>query len=297
MQIQQIKYFLAIVKNGSMNKAAAQLFVSQPALSKQIHLLEQEIGLPLFVRDGKRLVLTEAGNTLLEYSNQVNSILSAASAHLSDLQQGYRHTLSIGICKRSSIEFLPFWIHEFIDKQPDIRFKIYNDDIDTLIHMLNNKDIDVIFTRNLPKTGKDMESNKTMEIRKDQVLALIPANDPLAKQETISLKDVNQKNLIVRLNLEKNILDRCHKLNSYPRIRCLCNDVMTTVLLVSQGVGIGLIPESCASVFGSLPIVTREINELTVYKKCYAIYPEKSGKIVSEFLKLIVQSMEVDTII
>ncbi|MDO4178018.1 MAG: LysR family transcriptional regulator [Phascolarctobacterium sp.] len=297
MQIQQIKYFLAIVKYGSMNKATKQLFVSQPALSKQIHLLEEEIGMPLFIRDGKRLILTEAGNTLLEYSNQIDSIINSASSRLTDLRHGYRHTLSIGICKRSSIEFLPFWIREFIEQEPNIRFKIYNEDIDTLIHMLNNRDIDLIFTRNLPRSNNNMDQNNIMEMRKDQILALIPECDPLANKTVISLKDFNTKDLILRINLEKNIMERCHKIESYPRIRCLCNDVMTTLLLVSQNVGIGLIPESCSSMMGSLPVVTKEIEELNVYKKCYAIYKDKSSGISKEFLKLIIKNQEIDTIL
>lgn len=96
MKLQQLKYFLAIVDNGlNITAAADRLYTSQPGVSKQLKLLEEELGLQLFVRKGKSLDgLTSAGHQLIERARlimqEVDNIRRLAASHCKDEESGFR---------------------------------------------------------------------------------------------------------------------------------------------------------------------------------------------------------------
>ena len=85
MQLHQLVYFIKVAEKGSINKAAEELFLSQPNLSQSIKSLEQEIGVPLFIRNNKGTTLTEDGKKLYEYASV---IIQQMGNHRADVTQG-----------------------------------------------------------------------------------------------------------------------------------------------------------------------------------------------------------------
>lgn len=276
MQLHQLKYFLAILEYESISRAAKSLFLSQPALSQQIKALESELGVKLFNRAGKKLILTDAGKIFSKSAFEALGILQSGKEKLAYLKQGFSSTLSIGISRTSSIEYIPFWINKFINVYPDTKFRIYTEEISELITLMDKNTVDLSFTRNLPKDEQFNKKFDCMMIKYDKIVAVVPPELRWKSKNSLSLKDFDGQNLILRHNLEKNILDRCLKLGIHPSVKCLCNDVVTTIMMVNQNVGIGLVPESCKCLFTLMSLQTYEIDELQVNKKCYVVYPKNS---------------------
>src|SRR5207247_9680610 len=96
MDLRQLEMFLAIAEEGGFNKAAAKLYVSQSAISRKIGLLEGELGEKLFLRIVNRVLLSEAGETLLRHSRLIFRQLKTATMDISDIGQLQRGELSIG---------------------------------------------------------------------------------------------------------------------------------------------------------------------------------------------------------
>lgn len=288
MTFNQLEYFLQIIKDGSISKAAKSLFLSQPALSQQIKALEDELGSKLFNRIGNKLVLTEAGKILEKTATSALSTLSSGKEKITYFQQGFSGTLSIGMARSSSIEYLPFWLNRFSETHPKIKYFLYNDEIEVLISKMMKNDVDIIFTRNIPKDTNILKQVNCMPIKADKIMAVCPADSFPKEQKSISFKDFHEKDIILRHNLEKNILERCHILNSRPMVKCLCDDVTTTLMLVKEGMGYGLVPESCSCLLDMLSLRLLEIEELKVEKHCHVVYPkEELNPLVKSLLKII----------
>jgi DNA-binding transcriptional LysR family regulator len=124
MDARQLEYFLAVVDNGSFNRAATALHLAQPSLSQAIRTLERDLGSLLFHRIGRRVVLTEAGTALIEPARQVLHGLELARASV-DCVQGVR-TGSVGIAAMPSpaVEPLSSMIHRFRERHPGVEVTI-----------------------------------------------------------------------------------------------------------------------------------------------------------------------------
>ena len=119
MEINQLRYFCCAAELGSFSKAAANLYITQPALSKSIAKLEAELGAPLFERNGTHINLTHSGKTFLPYCHNIlNSIESSLTAVREDIGQKKGH-LTIAISPEIFIKHLIF---EFLSKYPDVSF-------------------------------------------------------------------------------------------------------------------------------------------------------------------------------
>lgn len=288
MTFNQLEYFLQIIKDGSISKAAKSLFLSQPALSQQIKALETELGSKLFNRIGNKLVLTEAGKILEKTATNALGCINAGKEKITYFQQGFSGTLSIGMARSSSIEYLPNWLKQFSENHPRTKYYIFNDEIEALISRMSKNDVDLIFTRNLPKDTNILKQVNCVPIKHDKILAVAPAGAFPSDQQSISFKALEGKQLLLRHNLEKNILERCLAVGARPIVKGLCDDVITTMLLVKEGMGYGLIPESCRCLAELFGLQLIEIQELQVNKRCYVVYPkEELNPLVNVLLKII----------
>ncbi|MGV2805411.1 LysR family transcriptional regulator, partial [Clostridium perfringens] len=123
MDIRQLRYFLTIAQEGQITRAAKQLNMEQPPLSRQLKLMEEELGVLLFERSGKQLQLTHAGELL---QNRAASLLNQFNETLTEVKEihaGIRGMLSIGAVV-SCISLLPQRIQIFRQQYPEVTFKI-----------------------------------------------------------------------------------------------------------------------------------------------------------------------------
>ncbi len=124
MELRHLRYFQAVAEECSFRRAAERLFVSQPTLSQQIRQLEEELGIRLFDRIGKRVQLTAAGKLLLGYARRVVHELGEAQRALAELEGLARGTLVLGVVQTVNAYLIPAVLARFIPAYPAITIRI-----------------------------------------------------------------------------------------------------------------------------------------------------------------------------
>ena len=121
MDIRKLQYFTAIVDEGSITGAAKRLHMSQPPLSTQMKLLEEELGVILFDRGSRNIQLTDAGKLLYNRAHAILELSEAAVQELKDFGNGLSGTLRLGMISSAATGTVCGWMKEFAEKYPAVR--------------------------------------------------------------------------------------------------------------------------------------------------------------------------------
>jgi len=252
MDIRQLRYFLAIAKEEQITRAAKTLNMEQPPLSRQLKLMEQELGVTLFERNGKQLKLTQAGVLLQKKAENLIHQLNEAITEIQDIDQGLRGTLSIGSVF-SCASLLPEKIKLFRERYPNVIFKILEGDHFTLGEYLENRKIELVITR-LPFESNDApDKYNIIHLPSDPFVVVVP-QEWRHSQQSISMRDIASLPLLalksdrtVRLN--EKIVNECRRFGFEPNIVCECSSVAIIIALVIAGIGATILPKSVMSSF------------------------------------------------
>lgn len=149
LNFHHLRYFWAVAKDGNLTRTAQRLHVSQSALSAQIRQLEEHLGEPLFAREGRTLVLTEAGRLALEYAED---IFTTGGELLATLTGGRDrgHVLRVGAVSTLSRNFQESFIKPLLEL-PDLRLRLHAGSRDELLDRLSNHALDVVLANRRPK--------------------------------------------------------------------------------------------------------------------------------------------------
>jgi LysR family transcriptional activator of nhaA len=144
-----LHYFWAVAKDGNLTRTAARLRVSQSALSAQIRQLEEQLGAPLFARESRRLVLTEAGRIVLRYAED---IFAAGAELAATLQIGRRREeiLRLGAVATLSRNFQESFVRPLLER-PTVRLKLVSGAVDDLLARLADHDLDLVLANRPPR--------------------------------------------------------------------------------------------------------------------------------------------------
>ncbi|MBS6679197.1 MAG: LysR family transcriptional regulator [Clostridiales bacterium] len=277
MDIRQLRYFTAIVEEGTLTGAARRLNMTQPPLTAQLRLLEEELKCPLFTRDGKRLHLTEAGHHFYERAQRILGMCDAAVTEMADFQEGAMGTLRIGVISSVKDQLFPRWICCFWKKYPNIRYEIYSANTYQLLEQLQNGQIDLALVRTpFSKTQMDI-----LYIKKEPFLAIGHSSFfPCHKESALTVKDLENTPLILYRRWEEMLKMRFETEGISPRILCCNDDAQTTLALASLGMGVGLLPASGAPESlpsqTSLDIELRFLKEKNLYSQIALVCRKKS---------------------
>ena len=124
MTLQQLTYFLATAEHGSFSRAARELYLAQPSLSEQVRSLEAELGVALFARVGRGVVLTEAGRAFRPEAERVLAALSGAREAVAEVRELAGGTLSIGMFGTASGFLLSRLVADFRSRHPNVRLRL-----------------------------------------------------------------------------------------------------------------------------------------------------------------------------
>src|ERR1700721_1537558 len=124
MELQQLKYFREVAEREHVTRASEKLFVSQSAVSRAITQLEKELGVPLFYRQGRAVVLSRYGSVFLEHAIRALNILESGKRLLCEQTGGESGTISLGFLHSLGVEMVPRLIKEYRRKNPGIKFTL-----------------------------------------------------------------------------------------------------------------------------------------------------------------------------
>jgi len=241
MELHQLRYFVAVAETGSFTRAAERCLVAQPSLSQQIQKLERFLKKPLFDRLGKRIKLTEAGETLLPRARKILGEIEETSRELSEDAGPGRGRLSIGAIPTIGPFWLPPILRRFLRKYPKVETHLREDVTANLLAALHEGEIDVAFVA-LPIVDLQLESRV---FRRERLLASLPRGHRLSRQKSIELADLAEEPFILLGDmhcLTGQVTEYC-KAKFVPRIACRCVQLPTIQKLVALGLGISLLPE------------------------------------------------------
>lgn len=245
------KYFLTIVKTGSLSRAAEQLYVSQPSLSKYIKRLEAQLEAPLFDRSVNPMRLTECGILYLRYLQNLIDSEQQLLNQISEIQDHVRGTLRLGIPSFCGQCFLPQVLPLFSKEFPNVSIELYEKTGMKIEQALLNQEIDLAVLH----SPIIHETLSLMTIAQERIFVavqrtadqLTPAHSDglLLREGTIS--DIMGKPIIlpqVDQKLNRVALDFLRQFQYQPNVYTRTENVVTTLELVAQGLGIGFVPES-----------------------------------------------------
>lgn len=238
MELRVLNYFLTIAREKNMTKAAKILHVSQPALSKQIKDLEQEIGSPLFIRGKSSLSLTEKGFLLQERASQ---ILELSYKTLEEMQNDVlAGPLYIGTGQTDNLVEIVKVMKLFNERYPFVKFHILSGDKETLLKQIDHGLLDFgLFIREYDKSnyeGLALKSTNSLGI-------LVPLNHSLAKKEMIDAVDLKDEKLIVARQALQD--GEVPTFIQDQQIVAIFDLPESTKIMVKENLGIALMPDTC----------------------------------------------------
>ncbi|MFP5514950.1 MAG: LysR substrate-binding domain-containing protein [Alphaproteobacteria bacterium] len=241
--VRHIKAFVAVARLGSFTRAAAEVNVSQPALTVQIRQLETSLGVRLFDRNKRQVVLTQAGRDLLPALQRVLSELDAVMSASHDLAGLRRGSVSIATLPSVAAGLLPTAIRRFMTDHPNIDVKVQDVVAEQIVKLVKAEEVDFgIGTR----VGADRDVEIT-DFLSDRMCAFLPQDHPLADRRPLLLKDVAAYPLILtaRGTSVRTLVERAlEKEGLEVSVTCEANYMSTAVGMVRAGLGVSVLPES-----------------------------------------------------
>lgn len=186
MELRQLRYFVKSAETENFSLAAQECFVVQSTLSQQVKQLEEELGTQLFDRIGKRIVLTDAGRTFLDFARKTLDDAEAGRQCLEDMKQLKTGNLRIGATYGLSV-LLTKSMQRFCPQYPDIQFNIRFECANELLEMLHNRDIDFALTYNMHDKDPLIEEVPLFDSR---LCAIVADGHPLTKFQDVHLSQL-----------------------------------------------------------------------------------------------------------
>lgn len=240
MDSDQLHTFLKVAEFQNMTRAAEKIGLSQPALSRAIARLEEELGQPLFDRQARKVVLTDAGKVLQSRAVQLIAMLDDLKAEIRD--DGQTGRLRIAAIPTIAPYFLPDLLRTFSKEFPKACVHVREDVTTSILKACKQGEIDVAILA-MPVREKYLE---VMELFEEELLLVMPTQHPLAKQKKITEKDIDAYPFILLQEahcLSDNVLSYCSQRSVYPVSIERTSQLTTIQELVSLNHGISMVPE------------------------------------------------------
>jgi DNA-binding transcriptional LysR family regulator len=252
MELRHLRYFVAVAEELHFGRAAERLHMAQPPLSLQIQALERELGVRLFERTRRRVVLTEAGRLFLAEANATLAQAGRAVTVAQRSARGEMGRIEVGFTPGAPFNaFLPTIIRRYRDSFPAVDLVLRELNTSQQITALQEGKLDVGFVR--PPLNLSAEDLRLITILHEPLVLALQEEHPLAKQRTIAIADLAGEPFImypreVAANLYDLIVALCRKAGFNPRVVQEARQMATIISLVSAGLGVSLVPVSLTQV-------------------------------------------------
>lgn len=238
MELLQLQYFRTLARLEHMTKAAEELHVSQPSLSKTISRLEEDLGHPLFERRGRHLRLNEYGRVLLDRADRALAELEEAKREMDTLAGAPSNTVALAV---SIPRVLPDLIGSFLARCPGVRFRQLYETTASMKKLLQEGDIDFCIS-SVPIEGRDLVWKPLMT---EEIYLLVHTGHPLSQRDSIRLEEASEE-AFISLNTGMGFRDLtdgfCRQAGFLPSVAFEGDDPETIGELVRQGLGVSFLP-------------------------------------------------------
>lgn len=241
MNLQQLEYFKVIAETKNFTTSSNLLSVTQPALSKAISKLEDELDVKLFERDGRNIRMTEFGNEFLKYAESALNEIERGKEKLRKMKSNDEKIISISSTYCIGATFIPVLISSFFNTKACVKFNINNQSSSDIVKDIKNKKIDFGFMEETEEISR-YEEIESVLVKKEEYVLIVSKNHHLANKEEVWINDLKDEYFIVYDDKS------CNKKISYsefmgytPKISVQPSEASVLSGLVAGGAGIAII--------------------------------------------------------
>lgn len=204
MEIRVLRYFLTVVREGGINRAAQVLHITQPTLSRQLSQLEEEVGVTLFYRGARKITLTNEGILLHRRAEEILALVERTEKELIEQEECVEGRIVIGCGELAAVWTLSEVIETFHKKYPLVSYDIFTANADLVKEQMEKGLIDI----GVLLEPVDMEKFDFIRLEgKERWVVLMRPDDPLAEKEAVSAEDLKNLPLILprRTNVQNEL--------------------------------------------------------------------------------------------
>jgi LysR family hydrogen peroxide-inducible transcriptional activator len=240
MEISQLRYFLKVAERKNFTRASEDLAMTQPALSRSIAKLEEEIGQPVFERQTRMVMLTDAGRLLQARAEQILGLIDDTLSEITD--DGETGRIRVGAIPTIAPYFLPRILRSFRDQHPRANVVVDEETTEKLLQRCNQGEVDVAILA-APISRQYLEVELLFE---EQLLLVLPVGHPLGEKKQITVADIHSFPFVLLDEthcLSGTITAFCRNRSFQPVTVERTSQLATVEELVALGHGVSLIPQ------------------------------------------------------
>ncbi len=257
MDINRLNEFIVLATNLNYSKAANELFLTQPALSRHIHDLEEDLGVQLFVRDTHKVRLTPIGEMFFPKAQEILNRYNDAVKMVREEASNISEEINIGFLGAAVQPFLSEFLSEFEVSHPKIRTHLESSHMDPLIRMLNKDEIDICFVTYVDSTHISGLHSETLST--DRLMVVLHPDHPLADRTELSLSDLSDVPFI-GFDDDSPYTNEIHcqlfkKASSNYNVVQKAQNIETAIFYVEMNIGAFIIPSHLRSMAQDLVVL------------------------------------------
>lgn len=290
MELRQIQYFIEVAKLEHVTEASYALHVAQSAVSRQIFKLESELGVDLFIREGRKVRLTPIGKLFLGHMQQVMQGIEKAKQEIEEYLDPERGKVRIGFPSSLASYLMPTLISAFRERYPLVQFQLQHGSYRELIDTVIKGDINLALIGPVPQYEKQIKGEPLFL---ENFVVLLPYGHPLAGESALNLSQLRNEMFVLfpeGFILRDIVVNACKKSGFEPKVSFEGDDMDAIKGLVAAGLGLTLLPE--VTLNGSLPdsTVKLPVREPPITRNVGVITPANrelppTEKLFHDFLK------------
>lgn len=264
MDLLQLKYFQIVAQYEHMTRAAEELHIAQPSLSQAIARLEEDLGIPLFDRQGRRIQLNQFGRAFLRHVERAFAELDEGRKEVTDLAGLEQGSISLAL---ASTQFLPDLLSAFLASYPHVRFRLFQQHaLATVIQQLERGEIDLCIS----SPPIEQPGISCVPLMTEEIFLLVPSGHPLAGRKSIHLKEAADEAFI---SLKpghgfRDLTDSfCRQAGFTPNVAFEGDETATVRGLVTAGLGVTFAPALVLKSLTERGMVSLRIEEPACQRK------------------------------
>ncbi|WP_294606603.1 LysR family transcriptional regulator [Roseovarius sp.] len=275
--LRHIRYFMAVADELHFRRAAERLGIAQPALSRAIRNLEDQLGVELFDRSNRRIAITQAGKTFLDGCRGVINAVEHTVENTRRVHQGQIGTLRIGYTDMAIAGLLPRRLKDFQEQQPGLVLQPHHDVTTTQLHKLEDGELDVGFvTGPISRIGYDQ-----CLIQSERFVCVLYDHHPLAKRKSIRLEELAHEVFVHGTSKDWEhfhayLIPLCRRSGFVPRVVQEAFNTAGILGLVACGMGVTILTESVRGSAGA-GLVVLPLEDIAEQLQTVAIWKARSG--------------------
>ncbi len=265
INFRQLEVFRAVAQTKSFTRASHTLFISQSTVSQHIRELENSLNVQLFSRNRRKVALTAAGESLLEYGCNIFQMLEEAESAVQTVRDPYSGKLSFGCASTTLLYQLPEILMEYATKYPNVELNIVGGTIQDISASMLSGALDLALVV-LPLSSPGLEKITLFE---ESFVGVLPANHTLARKPHLRISDLAKERFILHRQGQntRKLVDRyLFKQHLTPTVAIELAETEAIKAMVARGLGVSVLPQSAFRNSGAMqglrvfPIPRKELS-------------------------------------